>query len=268
MSRIAPFPLMKYTRLAHTLIALAVASLIPACGGGGDEDGENFVSVKQFTSGSCGFFITGTGGVVRVISNGTAGNEDIHRGKPGSQIYEPADVFDANLKPDSGRDTAWYVPDAYQNMGISEDVSPVLGGRLVANGNVLSTIDAMIYHMEEGGKRAMLEVWFPTNNNTTSFSEGLAHFFGATVYADLPSVSGNTLALVWTDDSMTRVLMPTASGTSMRIWFDFDSGKCLVQLWGMVAMAYVNSDGIEIEKGSGEGGVFSSVNSSFRKTFN
>ena len=274
---------MKYPHFARVIAAVAAAALLPACGGGGDEEGENFVSVQQFNSGSAGFFLTGPGGALRLMSRGQGMNADVGKGKPGVQLNTPKPMFDPNSE-EADPSTGLAPVAGWTDLGVSEEVSRICTGYLADGGTIVANFNSMEYHMEKGSRRAYLEATTPSVNNADSTNKALAHFFGAVVYGDLPSASGNTLALVWYDTTSQRVLLASADGCSFHAWFDFNSSRAVVQLWGQVygvvpsdmdkpvssgslAGTVLNSS-YYASKATYVGNVFGSKDSSFRRVNN
>ena len=254
---------MKFAPISRAFVALATAAFLSACGGGGgDGENDNYVSTQQFASGSVGFWLSGPGGSMSIVSQGARG--DVGKSKQKVQISTPSSEFDWDGA------TGWKVPEGYDDYGISESVTPVCTGQLMSDGRVFTRLDTILYYMEEGGQRAYLEASVPVlQSNNSSLDEGLAHFFGAVTYGNLPTTSGNTLSLVWFDDSMQRVLLTSASGTKIKVWFNFDTESCLIQLSGQVYGTLVGADGAVIVETSGvfTGAVFSSKDCTFRKQY-
>ena len=197
-----------------------------------------------------------------IISNGPL--TDVGKSKQKVPIKDPSSEFDW----EGG--TGYKVPEGYDDYGMSESVTPVCAGQLMSDGRVFTRLDTILYYMEEGGHRAYLEASVPIlQSNNNLLDEGLAHFFGAVTYGNLPTTSGNTLSLVWFDDSMQRVLLTSASGTKIKVWFNFDTESCLIQLSGQVYGTLVGADGGTIidMTGAFPGAVFSSKDCTFRKQY-
>lgn len=251
---------MKFAPISRAFVALATAAFLSACGGGGgDGENDNYVSTQQFASGSVGFWLSGSG-TLSIISQGPKG--DIGKSQQKVQIDKPSLEFDWNGA------TGWKVPEGYEDYGMSESSTPVCTGSLMSDGRMFARLDSIIYRVEEGGRRAYLEATTPIlSSHNQSLDEGLAHFFGAVVMGDLPTTAGNTLSLVWYDSTLQRVLLTSASGTKIQIWFNFDTEKCLIQLSGQVYGTLVSADGQVETTGIAQSAIFSSKDCQFRKQY-
>ena len=222
---------MKCLRYARFFVAALAAAFLSSCGGGDNSaNSDTFVSVEQFQSGSSGFFVMGVGGSFRIISNGTAGNEDIVNNEDafaGEDMLGPYDVFE---RQDDDQSNPWVTPSGWEDLGKIERMSKIVSGSLIAGGTVVAAIDSMLYSIEAGGNRAHLEVQFSQQNSNSLFESSLAYFFGNITPQSVSSSNLGNVGSVWINNSTRRILLPTADGCSMHIWFDFSSGRSLVQL--------------------------------------
>lgn len=209
-------------------MALLAAALLPACGGGG-ENGDRYVSIQQFESGGAGFFISGIGASMRIVSNGVGNNDDIvYPGISEGNLPLPDQMMNAN---ENLGDLGWIQPPGWEESDKIADESKVLSGELIISGVRVAYIDAMIYQMEAGNNRAYLRVQYEGGVNNSLFTQYLARFFGYVSTSDISSGTGNTGANVWVDtENTTRVVLPSAQGTSLEVWFDFRTGLAVVQL--------------------------------------
>lgn len=254
---------------------MASAALLSACGGG-DVNGDLFVSVEQFESGGAGFFIHGTGGDLRVISNGTGINGDIINTQVGASTMQKP--YDTAL---SEEDSEKVTPTGWETTGKVARQSRIVSGVLKADGKVLTTISSMLYTMEEGDNRAHLSMTFSlSTSDSTEFGRALAAFFGCTSTVVRNNNNGNSN--YWGNsywqytNNNRRVVFPDSSGISLQVWFDFRTGVALSQMVGAVA-----ADNSENTVDNGylwsnryqngmvaEGAIFTSSNGYFRKTIN
>ena len=244
-----------------------------ACGGGGGEQGDNFVSTTQFASGSVGFYLTGPGGVLRIVSDGAV--QGLGGSKQEQQILTPDEVFDPTAEGALDGLLGYAVPEGYDDFGMSEAATPVCSGRMYSDnefGSGSCRLSHIEYLVEAGGHRAYMKAIASTSQSSATADEVLAHFFGAVVRNDFPTTnSGNTGSMVWFDEQLKRVLLISSAGTSVHVWFNFDSDTCLVQLRGMVFgnVEFVGGDldGVEVD-GVKEGAIFSGKDCTFRKLSN
>ena len=261
---------------------MASAALLSACGGG-DVNGDLFVSVEQFESGGAGFFIHGTGGDLRVVSNGIGINGDIVNVQPSgsTRMQAPYEVVT------SVDDTERITPSGWENPGRVARQSRIVSGVLKADGRVLSTISSMLYTMEEGESRAHLSMTFSlSTSDSTEFGQALAAFFGCTSTVVRNNNSGNSNYYgnsYWQyTNNNRRVVFPDSSGISLHVWFDFHTGVALSQMVGAVAAdtttqdntidnGYIwgNNSNAALQRGpTTEGAIFTSSNGFFRKIIN
>lgn len=261
--------LFRYTRL---IAALTVAAFISGCGGGNNDDDRSFVTVRQLESGSAGFWVMGSGGDFRIISNGTAGNDDIVNNKHVSgNLYAPLPAFKTPTGDDNYTQNPWNVPEGWEETGPIAEQSKILSGRLVDGGQTVAEINSMLYSIEEGGNRAHLQMIF-TPGNLNTFNETLANFFGCITSNNVPSL-GN-VSSAWVDTTNKRVIVPSAAGAAVHLWFDFTSGRCLVQMIATSALdtyQWVDEDDMvhRVEGGISETtALFTTEGAIFRKIVN
>lgn len=221
---------MKRSRYALACASVLAAALISGCGGGGGDEADNFVSVTQFESGGAGFFLNLNAGM-RIISTGVGANSDIvNSDAVRGDIPLPDKVWHDGSTAGTvieGRPEGWETSKAIAKQ------SKTLSGELTINNTLVARIANMNYMVEDGFERAYLEMNFEPASSDRVFTENLAHFFGYVSANDVSSSTGNVGANVWMDtENSQRVVLPTAAGTSIRVWFDFPSGKALMQLIG------------------------------------
>lgn len=268
---------MKLAPISRAFLALAATALMSACGGGGGEQGDNFVSTTQFASGSVGFYLVGNGGVLSILSDGA--KQGVSSDKPGGSIKEPDPVFDplAEGAFDGDGMLGYVVPEGFEDFGVAEAVSPVCTGRMFSEsgGSGSCRLSHIEYKVETGGRRAYMDIIASTSTDSTTADTVLAHFFGAVVRNDFPTTnSGNTGSMVWYDDQLKRVLLISSQGTSVHVWFNFDTNTCLVQLRGLIYtnVKFVDDNLVETGAETGmhvaEGAIFSGQNCTFRKLSN
>lgn len=260
---------MKPLRYARLFVALLTASLLSACGGG-NENGDLFVSIEQFESGGAGFWIQGQGGDLRVISDGTVQgliNSDIG---VGSQMEAPKPVDSSNYADADDIDTDKIIPPGWDNLGKVGRMSRALTGRLESGGMTVAHISSMFYFLEEGSGRGHLRMVF-NYENSAQYSSALARFFGC-VSNVAYSTGGNNQANAWVDTTAQRVLFPEANGVAIHFWFDFNNGHCLSQMQATThtgEYTYTDQNGQRQTRSStGAGAVFTYPNAIFRKTVN
>lgn len=258
---------MKYFRYTCLIAALIAAVTVSSCGSGHDEE-RSYVTVRQLESGSAGFLLMGTGGSLRVISNGTAGNEDVinNTGVTGN-LFAPLPTFSRD--PEDNR-SPWVVPEGWEETAPIAEQSKILSGRLVSNGQVVAEIDSMVYSIEEGGDRAHLQMTFAPGN-TNAFNSSLAYFFGCITTNDVPGL-GN-VSSVWVDTTNKRVIVPSSNGAAVHVWFDYTTGRCLVQMLATAAIdiyTWSDEDGnYHSESGAADTrAIFSTEGAVFRKIMN
>lgn len=271
---------MKRLHCVRLLIALASAAILSACGGS-DVNGDLYVSVQQFESGGAGFWLSGTGGNLRVVSTGTGTNSDIINVKAiGTNMQGPYDVVA------SAEDTSEKVtPAGWEDLGKIGDQSKIVSGRLTADGQTLTSISAMIYSVEAGGQRAHLSMTFTlqTGSTDTSLSQALAGFFGCTSsVARTNNNNGNSnyYGSYWQyNNGNRRVVFPDSSGVSIQAWLDFTTGHAVVQMVGAVANDDTSYSDNTLNGGNYnyyrynqgptiEGAIFTASNAIFRKIIN
>lgn len=259
---------MKRFRCARFLIALLAASLLPGCGGGGDDGGDRYVSITQFESGSAGFFITGVGGTMRIRSYGVGSNSDVvSGGAPKGDIPLPGNVFNVDIERG---DQGYNIPEEWLDVGAVADQTKMLTGELIISEMRVASIIGMVYQMEEGNHRAYLRVLYTPDMSASTYTQAMANFFGYVSVTDVSSSStGNAGSMVWVDESNQRVVLPAAQGTSIHVWFNFDSGTCLIQLYATVHYELVDPDtGNTISSGVTPDALISNRDSYFYKTVN
>lgn len=261
---------MKLFKKSCLAVALFSGAFFAACGGGGaGASGDLFVSIQQFESGSAGFFLMSTGGDMRVISNGTTGNEDIvNVTRPSGNLMSPFTVQD-DQSPFAE------VPVGWDGQYAVSGQSRVLSGIMKVGGSRVSEISSMVYYVS-GMTRGYLEAVFPPKSDT-NFDNALAALFGCVTRNSISTsnnTNGNVGGNVYVQDDNSRVLFPSASGTSLHMWFDFTSGRALIQLVAQKhydEITWYDKDGnelFEIENVITAGAAFTAKNCTFRKTVN
>lgn len=212
------------------LSALLGASLLPSCGGGGEETGNQFVSVTSFKSGSVGFYIQGSP-VVRIISRG-----------------QPSDVNPgSNPFPSIGRLDTWN--DDFMGGGNSlEDWENFAGYQAdVTTGNQSCVVNITIRNSSDNqysidgvatytvaGNMGYMELYFDEvsgSSNNLDYA-ALIHFMGAVTRSDLTySTDGDgTDSSGAANSADQRVIITSLTGSVIKFWFNFETNQCLTEL--------------------------------------
>lgn len=243
---------------------MLAAVLLPACGNG-DQNGDNFVSVQQFSSGSAGFFIQGIGATMRIRSNGQGDNTDIvNDTRPSGNLPLPEESWQ-----NAGGNTVQMTrPEGWETTGAVAETSKILSGSLLINNTLVAHINSMTYQLEEGGQRGYLSITYEAVGSDSSFTTGLANFFGYVSQANVSEGAGNTSSTVYVNESGQRVLLPSVAGTSVKIWFDFSSGYALMQLIGAKRYEVSGLDGDNTDETTMPGEIITARNLFFTKTLN
>ncbi len=203
---------MKKTRfLWAVLAAVACALSIPACGGGGDDSGNTYISVHQFAGGGKAFKIFGVPSM-RVYAFGGGGS---------AMSKDQAD----NILNGSG-----YGPSAPEYtaspQGAYEGKLNLTGAMAFEDG---TTVQATLSYGTYGGETGtgVLEILPQSgfDNSTGHETEQMIHFLGGVTRNDM-NVSGTNLSgtVLQLNSDYPRYLLFSLAGCSYRVVMDFSSG--------------------------------------------
>ena len=218
--------------------ALGVAALLPSCGGGADESGNQFVSVSAFKSGSCGFYIHGSPDI-RIVSSGMP--NDVN---PGSNPF-----------PQIGR------PDSSISESVEDEWMDFAGDLAdVGNGTSSCLVNVVIRNSQEqdysisgtatyvvSDRMGYLELNFNEISGGSGNLEyaALIHFMGAVTKSDLTYTSeDNSIDSTGVSSgSAERILITTLTGSTMKFWFNFDTNQVLTELCYVCQLNVYYEDG-------------------------
>lgn len=202
---------MKKTRLLGYLLAAAACALsIPACGGGGEDDsGDRYISVRQFALGGKAFKIEGTPALTL-------------RGIPSERTPWSQDAAeDAVQGPEYGPAGSGNVPPPAVS-GEYEGSANMQGVIVTPHGSISVDMNYATF----GGSTGTGVIEIRPQDAPTSVSDPVAHdvvtFLGAVTPNDAQLGSDADMAF---DSDYSRIILFTISGLSYRALIDFSKGS-------------------------------------------
>lgn len=239
---------MKIFRFALIIAALSGVAIFPSCSGGGEETGNQFVSVTAFKSGSVGFHLIGSP-TVWLESDGEPQNISSLGKNPfpeigrldatnssenvlgGEDIEETWNNFAGNMSEETTGSSSCYVRVSIYN---SQDKQYSI------RGTATYTV---------GGQMGYLNLFFDEvsgSNNNLEYS-ALIHFMGALTQSDLTySTDGDGKDNSGTTTGANeRVLITTLTGSQIKFWFNFETNQCLTELCYVANQRMVMENGTE-----------------------
>lgn len=229
---------MKRSRLALWATSLLAAVLLPSCGGGGEEEGDNFISVQQFETGGCGFYLMGLGQDLTIRASQI--DSSVSKGPTGVPMTPPTDQTITVGQPDGTFATDIDIPEGWTNLGRVGNTSRTLEGTMSCGGAPPCRIRGMVYSVSSDGRIGHLRFVMDESSYTNTIGQALAHFFGCASTADASGYQGN-IAGTWSSGNK-RILVPTLAGTGFHAWFNFQTGACLIQMQAKNVVEFVATD--------------------------
>ena len=226
---------MKLLRKSLLLFAAltGAALLLPGCGGSPDNNGDQFVSVSAFKSGT-GFYIQGSP-VIRIVSMGQP--QDVSPGNGSfnqiGKLSTENDRYGSDSAPAETSEEAW------QNF--AGDMADITRGESSCLVNVRITNSSTNEYSiggqatyTVGGNLGYLELYFDEvsgSNNNLEYA-ALIHFMGALTRSDLTySTDGDAQDNSSTSESnIQRVTITSLTGSMIKFWFNFETNMCLIEL--------------------------------------
>lgn len=241
---------MKLFRITLLLTALCSASLVPSCGGGGDETGNQYVSVSAFKSGATGFSIIGSP-IVWIESTGPVQGTGSLGSNPFPDISRPDDSDDQYIHTDG------YVGTLEQWNNFAGDMADAEKGSSSCYVNVRISNSSDRQYSIDGvatytaiGNLGYLHLYFDEvsgSNNNLEYA-ALIHFMGAVTQSDLTySTDGDSSTSDGaTTGSKQRYLITTLTGSELKFWFNFDTNQSMTELNYVASRKLVNTQtGVE-----------------------
>lgn len=234
---------MKLLRKSLLLFAAltGAALLLPGCGGSPENNGDQFVSVSAFKSGT-GFYIQGSP-VVRIVSMGQP--QDVSPGNGSfNQIGKLSTEYDESSSANETSEEAW------QNF--AGDMADITRGESSCLVNVRITNSSTNEYSiggqatyTVGGNLGYLELYFDEvsgSNNNLEYA-ALIHFMGALTRSDLTySTDGDASDNSGISQSaIERVTITSLTGSMIKFWFNFETNMCLIELNYVGVHKYVNT---------------------------
>lgn len=252
---------MKRSRLALWATSLLAAVLLPSCGGGGEEEGDNFISVQQFETGGCGFYMMGLGQDITIRATQMG---EYSKGGTGGPMTDPRDQKINVQLPDGTFATDIDIPAGWTNLGKVGTTSRILYGTMSCGNTIPCRIHGMVYSVSDDGRIGHLRFVMDEGSYSNQTSQVLAHFFGCASTADGSNNQGN-VAGTWSSGDK-RILVPTLAGSGFNAWFNFQTGTCLIQMQAETQVEFVNVDtGVEFSQRIQV--LFSNTAASWRKAY-
>lgn len=193
------------------LLTASGALFLPACGGGGGDNQDYYVSVQGFRTGSKGFY----------ISSSPSAEIFADPGGINGKWYSLSEGFTSLVGLGTNSDVA------YENDPRTGDDGGVYtrGSVNVVNGDE-NVADVGYYTSGGSSGQGFLYVSFQGEP-----SDDIAHFMGASNPTDVKvaGLGGNTTSF-WVVQDVSQLLLVSLNGATMKIVLDFSSGIAQVRL--------------------------------------
>ena len=248
---------MKLFKKSLSLLAVLLsATLLPSCGGGANDEGNQFVSVTAFKGGSTGFYVQGSP-VVRIVSNGQP--YDVNPGRNPYPTIGRLDTWNDGFKDGGDSEEDWNnfagdmsdVTDGDQSCLVNVTIRNSSDNQYSINGQATYTVS---------GKMGYMELYFDEvsgSNNNLEYS-ALIHFMGALTRSDLTySTDGDATDSSGTTSSADqRVLITSLTGSVIKFWFNFETNEALTELCYVAQTKAKDTNGVDYATGIAMRGVW------------